>query len=468
MNLRLPAAPSRLMLLTLCTGLVACASAPPASEAPTLGLDTTARFEAAAPDAPDAQEADLRWWHRFDDPGLARWVERALEHNPDIAIARERAVQASALLRGASGRRNLQVGGELALQGRSRRDADTRALTPSAAIDFEWDADLWGGLRQAERSAAAAVFRSEDLVQAARLSTAALTARAYVAWREALLDERLLTDAMDLQADVLRLVRVRVQAGLSPQLDLARAEAEAASLTAEAAEAVVRVRQAGAALQVLAGERPGSLDGGDALQLPALSGVQPVVRPLDLLRLRPDLRAAEQALAVAAADLGVAQADLYPRLRLPGSITLTSSALSGGVLNIVTASIAAVLDATLFDGGQRRAGVDLAESVLRESVEVYRQTLLQALQQTEAALVAASGARQRAQSLDQGLTAASTAVAQARVLYDNGLSGFLDVIDAQRSELDTRRRLLMAQADGARQSIATFEAMGLIEPGNPL
>src|SRR5690606_26510601 len=136
-----------------------------------------------------------------------------------------------------------------------------------------------------------------------------------------------------------------------------RAEAEAASLAADAADAVVRVRQAGAALQVLAGERPGPLDGGDALHLPALSGTQPVVRPLDLLRLRPDLRAAGNALIATAADLGVAQADLYPRLRLPGSITLTSSALSGGVLNIVSASIAAVLDATLFDGGQRRAGV---------------------------------------------------------------------------------------------------------------
>jgi multidrug efflux system outer membrane protein len=458
--------PRMLAILSLCAGLVACTSAPPAPELPTLGLESTARFEAAASNAPDAQEADLRWWQRFDDPGMAQWVERALAHNPDIAISRERAVQARALLRGASGQRNLQVSGELALQGRSRRDADTRALDPSAAINLEWDADLWGGLRQAERSAAAAVLRSEDLVQVSRLSTAALTARAYVAWREALLDERLLTNALDLQADVLRLVRVRVQAGLSPQLDLARAEAEAAALTAEAAEAVVRVRQAGAALQVLAGERPGSIDGGDTPRLPALAGVQPVVRPLDLLRLRPDLRAAEQALAVAAADLGVAQADLYPRLRLPGSITLSSSALSGGVLNIVTASIAAVLDATLFDSGQRRAGVDMAESVLRESVEVYRQSLLQALQQTEAALVAANGARQRALALAQGLTAASAAVTQARVLYDNGLSGFLDVIDAQRSELDTRRRLLVAQADGARQSIATFEAMGLIGSGN--
>lgn len=457
----------RLAGTAVCTGLMACASTTEPLETPTLGLSDTTRFESAPADAPDAQLVDLRWWQRFDDPALAEWVERALAQSPDIAVAQERAEQARALLKQAGGQRGIQVDAEASVESRSRREANQRSPDPSAALLFEWDADLWGGLRQAERSAAAAALRSEDLVQAARLSTAALTARAYVAWREAFLDERLLTDALDLQAEVLRLVRVRVRAGLSPTLDLNRAEAEAASLAADAADAVVRVRQAGAALQVLAGERPGPLDGGDALRLPALSGAQPVVRPLDLLRLRPDLRAAGNALTATAADLGVAQADLYPRLRLPGSITLTSSALSGGVLNIVTASIAAVLDATLFDGGQRRAGVAVAESRMRESVEVYRQTLLQALQQTEAALVAASGARQRAQALEQSHAAASAAVTQARVLYDNGLSGFLDVLDAQRSALDTRRRLLVARADGARQSIATFEAMGLIEPASP-
>lgn len=457
----------RLGLLALCAALAACAGAPPTLDAPTLGLNEASRFTATAEPGPDAQLADLRWWQRYNDPDLTRWVERALAQSPDVAIARERAVQARALLRQAGARRNLQVGSELAVQGTTRRNAETRAIDPSASLTFDWDADLWGGLRQAERSAAAEALRSEDLVQAARLSTAALTARAYLAWREALLDERLLTNALALQQEVQRVVGVRVQTGLAPRLDLDRALAEAAALRADAAEAAVRVQQTAAALQVLAGERPVALDGGDAPGMPALAGEQPVVRPLDLLRLRPDLRAAENALAAAAAEVGVARADLYPRLRLPGSIELTSSALSGGVLNIVSASLAAVLDATLFDGGQRRAAVEVAESRLREATEVYRLTLLQALRQTEDALAAGSGARQRAAALQQASTAAAAAVQQARVLYDNGLSGFLDVLDAQRSALDTQRRLLAAQADGTRQSIATFEAMGLIGPAVP-
>lgn len=171
---------------------------------------------------------------------------------------------------------------------------------------------------------------------------------------------------------------------------------------------------------------------------------------------------------MAAADLGVARADLYPRLRLPGAITLTSAGLGGGVLDIVSATLAAVLDVALFDGGERSANVDAARSRLTEAGEVYRQTLLQALQQAEAALVATEGTATRTRALQRGNSSAQSAVEQARTLYTNGLTGFLDVIEAQRSALDTRRNLLRAQADAARQSIAGFEAMGLIAAGDPI
>ncbi|MEZ5662812.1 MAG: efflux transporter outer membrane subunit [Burkholderiaceae bacterium] len=454
----------RLALVYVSLALTGCAVTAPSPDLPAQGLSETSRFDAAPAGAPEATLADLRWWTRFDDPALAGWVERALDRNPDIGVAREQASQARSLLDQARSRRGGQLGAEASVVARSRRTSSQRSPDPSASVTFDWDLDLWGGLRWAEQSAAAGVLRQADLLQATRLATASLTARAYIAWREALLDERLLAEALELQAEVLRLVQVRVNAGLAPRLDLDRSRAEIASLRAEATDAVVRVRQAGAALQVLAGERPAAMDGGDAIRLPGLPDGQPVVRPLDLLRLRPDLRAAESALAGAAADVGVARADLYPRLRLPGSIAFTSSALGSSVLDIVTASIAAVLDTALYDGGQRRAGVAVAESRLREATEVYRKTLLEALQQAESSLVASDGARQRTQALEQGLAAAQAAASQSQVLYNNGLSGFLDVLEAQRTALDLRRRLLVAQAEGARQSVATFEAMGLIGP----
>lgn len=454
----------RLGLIAMALSLAACASVTVPPKPVTLGLTDADRFSALPVGAPMPLASDWLWWQRFDDPVLGGWVERALANSPGIDIARERVVQAEALLRAAQAQRSPLIGAEAVVESRNRREPGQRATDPNAALTLDWDVDVGGGLRQAEMSAAASVLRSEDLLQAARLSVAGLTARAYVEWQEARLDQGLLAHELALQAEVLRIVQVRVRAGLAPQIDLDRARSDAAAIEADAAAASVRVRQSAAALQVLAGQRPQALAGlGSMARLPVLQGQQPVPRPIDLLRLRPDLRAAERFLTVAAANLGVAESALSPRLQLPGRLALTSAGLGGGVLNIVSASLAAVLDVALYDGGARNAEVDLARSRVREASQLYRQTLLQALQQAEAALVAAEGAGRRVEALQRASTAADAALAPARTLYTNGLTGFIDVLDAQRSALNNRRNLLRARADAARQAVTTFEVMGLID-----
>jgi multidrug efflux system outer membrane protein len=234
----------------------------------------------------------------------------------------------------------------------------------------------------------------------------------------------------------------------------------------------VRIRQARAALLVLAGEPVSGLPPlamaaapalDAAVRLPSLQGPLPVARPLDLLRLRPDLRAAEQALLAAAADVGVARAALYPSLRLPGTLVLATGA---GLLDRVTSAIALVLDAQLYDGGARRAEVDAARSRLREATLVYRQTLLQALQQIDAALVGSAGAQRRIAALQRAVEASQAALDQAITLYEAGLSAQLDVLDARRLALEQQRDLTRAEADAARQAVALFEATGLIEPAS--
>ena len=457
----------------------------PDRSAATLGITESDRFSGAQ-GAPVPAPGDLTWWRRFDDPAMAQWVERALAANADIAIAVERVEQARALLQSARAQRSPFVGAQASTDVTLKRDRGERRVQPGAALTLELDTDLWGGLRAAERAAAAGVLRSEDLVQAARLSVAGLTARAYVEWRAALADRSLLDDALALQGDALRVVTVRVDAGISPVLDRDRAQAEVADTEADRAAADVRVTQALAALLVLAGEPPhsdtlrtaslsapaqnpsakSSYDASSAwtdMGLPTLIGEQPVARPLDLLRLRPDLRAAEHALVAAAADIGVAEAALRPRLRIPGALVFGGAVAGGGLLELGSAVIAAVLEVTVFDGGAAAAGVDAARSRMREATQVYRQTLLQALQQVESALAAQQGARRRIDARARGITAARAAEAQAQTLYRAGLVGYLDVVDAQRSALANERELLQAQADDAAASVLAFEAMGLIE-----
>jgi multidrug efflux system outer membrane protein len=408
---------------------------------------------------------------------LAEWVERALAGAPDIAIARERVAQAEALLRVASAQRQPTLGAQAGADYNTRptggRQSRGRA---TALLQLDWDADLWGGLRQAERSAAASFLRSQDLVQAARLSIAGLAARAVIEYRAAVRDAQLLSQGHALQQDVLRVVRLRVDAGISPRLDRERALADLAAIEAEQAAAAGRMREAYAAMQLLAGDRPmppslqavSSIVSDPVLQpsagVPALVSDQPVGRPLDLLRQRPDLRAAERALEAAAADIGVARATLRPQLRLPSSVLLTSGSLGAIVLDTVTASIAAVFEMTLFDGGERRAQVDAAEATAREAALVYRQTLLQALNQVETALVGADAAAARIEALGRSAHAAEAALQDARTLYTAGLSTFLDVLEARRTSLAVHREQLQAQADAARLAVAAFESMGLVPP----
>jgi multidrug efflux system outer membrane protein len=162
----------------------------------------------------------------------------------------------------------------------------------------------------------------------------------------------------------------------------------------------------------------------------------------------------------------VAQAELLPRLRLPGTLVFGSAFAGAGALELASATLAAVLDATLLDGGARRADVDAAQSRAREASAVYRQTLLQALQQVEAALAARRGAELRIAARERAAAAARAAEEQAQTLYRSGLSGYLDVVDAQRSALAQQRALLQARADAASAAVTAFEALGLIDlPG---
>jgi outer membrane protein TolC len=491
------AQPAAGLLVTV--ALLAACAGPPTVAPPRLppGAPLTAhdRFHAAPADAPRPTEADLRWWRRFDDPALADWVERALAANPDLQGAGQRAAEARALLRAAMAARGPSLGAEARIDADTRPAGDTRRVSPSLALRFDWDADLWGGLASQARAASARVLAGEHRMQAARLSTAALTARAYLGWRESLLAERLLVEAIALQREIARLADLRVDAGLSPRLDALRARGELAATEAAAAEAAEASRAAARALQQLAGERPGAplataasvqgavqvpthvathvathvsthvpvqAQGPVPAPLPRLQGDTPLTLPVDLLRLRPDLRAAEQDLLATQAERDVADAASRPSLRLPGVLTLGSTG-GGAVLGTLAASVAAVAAAPLVDGGLREAERDAAQTRVRAAELVWQSTLLQALSDVEAALTAADTNRRRQAAQGRALAEADEAVRHARTLYTAGLAGFGDVLDAQRSALQRRQALLHMQGDAARASVSLFEALGLID-----
>lgn len=466
------------LLLTIT--LAGCATVGPRYERPDLGLKDSDTFSSAMAPATMPTEADLRWWQGFDDPLLTQWVERALAGNLDVAVAFERVEQARALLRAAQADRGFTLDGsaQTGTSYRRSRGSTNRNTSPSttgpnasAGLNLDWDADLWGGLQQAERSAAASLLRSQDLAQAARLATAALATRSYIAWREAQHEQALLQESLRVRQDTLRIVEVRVDAGLTSSLDLMRARADLASVQADLDDAAGRARQTELALQLLAGQRPTtsvvSSIPDQPPPIPQLNGTPSIPRPIDLLRLRPDVRAAERALIAAFADIGVAEAALYPQLRLSGDLLLSGSGIGTDTLvRTLTAGLSALLQAPLFDSGRRTAAVDSAHSRAREAALIYRQTVLEALEQVETALIADQTTHSQYQARRAAADASEMALRQARTLYTEGLTGFLDVLEAQRSWLENRQELMRTQANAARAAVATFEATGLIPVQN--
>lgn len=424
-----------------------------------------ARWSGAAADAPRPTVEDRRWWARLGDDTIEAAVDRALTYNLDIATARTRLAEARAALRAAQGRRAPQIQGVTTLAATSTEQVAGRQLVPTLALQLDWDTDLWGGLAAGERAARADAQGRFEEVQAVRLSVAALTARSLIAWREARLDAAAQQGSLDLLRDTARVVRVRVDAGLAPRLDALRVDGEVAAAEAAVVAAVARAQDALRAVQVLIGDLH---PGGPTAWLPpsAASGfgplpTPPVHLPVDLLRERPDLRAAELVFRAALDRRAVAAAERLPSLRLPGLLTLGTAA-SGELLARLAASLTAQLAVPIADGGQRDAAKATADARIEAAELAWRRALQTALGQAESAFAGLANARQAISAQSAAVQSADAAEQQARLLYDNGLTGLLDLLDAQRSALVRRQALVRQQADAMRASVAVFEAMGLM------
>ncbi|MFN4090381.1 MAG: TolC family protein, partial [Alphaproteobacteria bacterium] len=267
----------------------------PAFEPPAIELP--ARYAAAVPAMVGTEDPDSRWWERFDDPLLEELIRRSLRHNLDVAAARSRVREARAVARGvAAGRApTLDASGGPSAFLRTGDGGTDSAGAIDALLRFGWDADLFGGRQSAQTAAEAEAFRQHALRQETSLAVAAETANADVALRGAQLRAALTEQSLGLQRRTLALVRERAAAGLAAGLDEVRAQAEVSTLSADLPPIRAEIGRNANALAVLAGELPGALEDrlAPARPVPAMDVGPAVGVPAELLRRRPDLRAAE-------------------------------------------------------------------------------------------------------------------------------------------------------------------------------
>ena len=304
-----------------------------------------------------------------------------------------------------------------------------------AGFDATWELDLFGRVRRGVEAANAQVQASVEGRRGVLLSLLGEVARNYVELRGGQRQLALAKDNLGVQQQSLDLVRQRLAQGLTNQLDVARAEAQVATTAAQLPALQLRVSQTVHRLGTLLGRQPPALSAelGEPEPIPPVPDLVPVGLPADLLRRRPDVRQAERQLAAATATVGVATADLFPRVTINGSIGLQSIE-PGNLFEYASRyySIGPSISLPIFDGGRRRAQVRVQQARRDQAFYQYQQTVLDSLREVEDALVGYDKEQERRNSLEAAVAANQQAVRLARELYGQGVTDFLTVLDAQR------------------------------------
>jgi NodT family efflux transporter outer membrane factor (OMF) lipoprotein len=451
-------------------------------------------FEGATQAPPGATIDPATWWTAFGDPELNSLVTRALAGNPDVAIAASRVRQArlqeivahaqdkptvdamadanhihfsknagfsslAQLFSGSGG--GSSSGGSSSNTGVALPGGGI--TTYSAGFDASWELDLFGGARRgveaAKARAEAAVWDKRD----AAVTLSAEVADTYFALRFDQAQAQILTEEIARQRRALQIAGNIARVGLVPHIDVTRQNASITSLQAqiEPVQADERVRIH--AIGLLLGQPPEAL----TAELSAPSdelGPAPVVPPglpSDLLRRRPDVRAAERQLAAATADIGVAVADLYPKFSLTGIGELISSALS----NLFSADSlqftgTGAVNFPLLDWGRRKATVGLRKEDREQAYQTYKKTVLGALRDVEDPLAKIDAERRRNAALRQSVTDSENSARATEARYQTGFVAQDSLLNAQTDVLKARAQLAESDTDLRQDTAALFKAIG--------
>ena len=452
--------------------IAACASGLPAPEQ--VVSDAQAQlvpthWQDAAP-APADELALVHWWSQFDDATLTQLIEQGLQSNNDIAAARGRLRAARAALDEAQGARlpSVSAGASAShrddIDGLSRADTVDGVLieddTYNLGIDASWEADIFGKLRGTAKAAGAGVRGSEaSLYDVQRVITAEIALN-YINLRDAQARLQLAQANLEIQRENLHIAQWRNQAGLGSALDVEQAHTAVGQTTAALPVLRLNIITAIQQIDVLTGRPPGSsvslLSSSSALPTPPAIDVG---LPADLLQRRPDVLSAQASLEAEVIRIGVAQADLYPALRLSGSIDTSGDSI-GDLFDTSLGSLVAGVTAPIFQGGQIRARIEQQKGSADTALANYRSTVLTALFDVENALQSAKAAQAREAALAAAEQSALTSLQLAEIRYRAGAVDFQTLLDTQRSVLTVQDSRASASAARSTAAIQLFKALG--------
>ena len=415
----------------------------------------------------DRTDFEAAWWQQFDDPTLSQLVQQSLKENRELRVAFAR-LRAARAIRDDVGNDQLPVitsraSGEFGkAQQPPTSEERIRQERYDLGLDMAWELDLFGRIQRSIEASEAQSEAAEAELYQLQVSLIAELVDAYGNLRGAQLRERIARENLKNQSQSRALTEQLRDAGIGSELDVLRADARLAATEASLPQLQAEEARARHRIATLLGQRPEQLSVNlSPRPLPVIAKALPIGDPAELLRRRPDVRIAERQLAAATANVGVATAELFPRVSMSGFLGFTAG--RGSQLGAAAANawgVAPSISWAAFDLGSVRARLRGAEADADGALANYEQQVLLALEESENAFSDYAKRQQRLVSLVRQVEASRAAAEQAAVRYREGTEDFLVLLDAERERLAAEDAQAQAEIELYRGIVAIYKALG--------
>lgn len=458
-------------------GLAACTVGPDYRGAPPIAADALkapAFVRAPSSGVVATEPSASAWWRTLGDPQLDALVEAALTHNPDVHAAQARLREARAQLLGQRAKALPKASADAAAV--RMRSPDLSQLSSggngggrgplqlyTAGLDASWEIDLFGGTRRSIEAASAQADALDADLADTQVSLAAEVAQAYVDLRDEQQRLVLARQSADLQQRMLVLTQARRAGGTAADVDVERLSGQVETTRAALVPLDEQIAESLDRLAVLTGRAPGALDAdlSAARPLPALPATVEVGDPASLLRLRPDIRAAERRLASSNAQIGEHVADYFPKVSLLGDLGFTA-ADPGHLFRKTNFSWLGVpyLQWNILDFGRTAADVRSAEASRDEASARYEHAVLAALQDANSALSRYGHQREHVVRLEQVDASAQRALTLMRQRYAAGVATAIDLLDTERTQFSAQQDVIAGRAELLKDFVLLQKSLG--------
>ncbi len=458
-------------LLAITVPLTSCAVGPNYHRPPT---EVGPTFVDAEATLYSSQQAQAQFWRQFGDDTLNSLVTDALSANHDLRIAVGNLAEARALrheslydlvptVTASGGHQTQQVP-------QAELGFPYNSSYYDSSLDASWELDLFGRVRRELEASTADLQGAEANLRGVQVSVIAEVVGTYFELRGEQARLEVARRNVVNQQETLRLTQAQLDAGQATELDTSRAQAQLSTTLATIDPLEAQVSASIHRLGVLTGREPNALQAllSTPRALPALPRRIAVGDPEMLLRRRPDIRIAERKLAASTARIGVAVGDLFPKVTFVGSFGFDAETLSGlGSSASRAHTIGPGISWAAFDLGRVRARVAAQRAQTYTALAQYQQTVLRALEETENALVTHARTRDELLHATDAAQASATAARLARTRYEDGAADFLEVLDAERTQLEDEDHLAQSRTDALTSLVTVYKALGGSWEGAP-